>query len=400
MPPIVAMTPEVPAFRRTLLDRAGITPLLSPAVRMIVRNLTRRPLRSGLATAGMALAVAIVVVGGSSADGFHRMRDVQFQGVQREDLSVALRHPRALATARDFLALPGVLAAEPYRVVPARLQGRGRHEDIALYGLPEGGRLRNVVDIDLGRVPRLGAGVILTAWTARHLGLVPGDVLAIEIRENRRRTVTARLEATVEDPLGQAAYMELCALGRLLGEPETYSHASLRIDPARAPALYDQLEHAPQAMAIGIRRSTLESFRSMSEASLDFVRTIVLVFSIIIAFGVVYNTARIALAERGRELATLRVLGFTRGEASRIMLGEIAILATPAIPLGMVFGYLLTGAVAASMTGSRMHVPVIVSLPTYAFAIVVFAASALISALVVRRGIDRLDLVEVLKARE
>jgi putative ABC transport system permease protein len=400
MPPIVAMTPEVPAFRRTLLDRIGVTPLLSPAVRMIVRNLTKRPLRSGLASAGMALAVAVVVVGGSSADGFHRMRDVQFESVQREDISVALRHPRALGTARDFLALPGVRAAEPYRIVPARLLGRGRYEDIALYGLPDGARLRNVVDTEFRRVPRLDAGVVLTAWTARHLGLAPGDLLSIEIRENRRRVVSVRLEATVEDPLGQAAYMELGALGRLLGEPETYSHVSLLVDPTRAPALYDQLQHAPQAMAIGIRRSTFDSFKSMSETSLDFVRTIVLIFATIIAFGVVYNTARIALAERGRELATLRVLGYTRGEASGIMLGEIAILAAPAIPLGLALGYLLTGAVAASMTGSRMHVPVIVSLPTYAFALVVFIVSALVSALVVRRRIDRLDLIEVLKARE
>jgi len=400
MPPIVAMTPEVPAFRRTLLDRVGITPLLSSATRMIVRNLTKRPLRSGLASAGMALAVAVVVVGGSSADGLHRMRDVQFQGVQREDLSVVLHHPRALGSVRELLALPGVRHVEPYRVVPARVSGHGRHEDIALYGLPEGGVLRNVVDNGFRRVPRLGAGVVLTAWTARHLGLLPGDVLAIEIRENRRRVVLAQLEATVEDPLGQAAYMELGALGRLLGEPATYSHASLLIDPTRAPALYDQLEHAPHAMAIGIRRSTLESFRSMSETSLNFIRMIVLVFATIIAFGVVYNTARIALAERGRELATLRVLGFTRGEASAILLGEIAILAAPAVPLGMALGYLLTGVVSTAMTGSRMHIPVIVSPPTYAFAIVVFMVSALISALVVRRRIDRLDLIEVLKARE
>jgi len=399
MPPIVAMTPEVPAFRRTLLDRAGITPLLSSASRMIVRNLTKRPLRSGLASAGMALAVAVVVVGGSSADGLHRMRDVQFEAVQREDLSVALAHPRALGTARELLALPGVRRVEPYRVVSARLFGRGGREDIALYGLPDGGVLRNVVDNEF-RHARPGGGVIVSAWTARRLKLVPGDLLSIEIRENQRRVVTARLEATVENPLGEAGYMELGALGRLLGEPETYSNASLMIDPARAPALYAELKRAPQAMAIGIRRSTLASFRAMSDASLDFVRTIVLVFSVIIAFGVVYNTARIALAERGRELATLRVLGFTRGEASAIMLGEIAILAAPAIPLGLTLGYLLTGVVATSMTGSRMHIPLVVSPPTYAFAVVVFAVSALASALVVRRRIDQLDLVEVLKARD
>jgi putative ABC transport system permease protein len=400
MPPIVAMTPEVPAFRQTLLDRLGVTPLLSAAMRMIVRNLTKRPLRSGLASAGMAFAVAIVVLGGSSADGLNRMQDVQYQAIQREDISLTLDHPRALGTAHDLLALPGVREAEPYRVVPARVLGRGRHEDIALYGLPDGGVLRNVVDTEYRRVPRLGTGLVLTAWTARRLGLAPGDPVAIEIRENRRRVVSARLEATVDDPFGEAGYMELGALGRLLGEPQTYSNASLLIDPARAPALYDQLELAPHVMAIAIRRSTLEAHRAMAETPVNFVRGIVVVFAVIIAFGVVYNTARIALAERSRELATLRVLGFTRGEASGIMLGEIAILAAPAIPLGMALGYRLAGVVAKAMTGARMHIPLIVSPSTYAFAVLVFAASALISALVVRRRIDRLDLIEVLKARE
>jgi putative ABC transport system permease protein len=400
MPPIVAMTPEVPAFRRTLLDRIAITQVQSTAARMIVRNLTKRPLRSGLASAGMALAVALVVLGSSAADGLNRMRDVQYEAIQREDVSLGLDHPRALGTARDFLALPGVRQVEPYRVVPARLLGRGHSEDIALYGLPDGGVLRNVVDTAYRRVPRLGAGVVVTAWTARRLGLVPGELLTIEIRENHRRVVAVRLDATVEDPFGEAGYMDLGALGRLLGEPETYSNASLTIDPARASALYDQLEHAPHAMAIAIRRSTLASHRAMAEAPINFIRTIMVVFAIIIAFGVVYNTARIALAERSRELATLRVLGFTRGEASGILLGEIALLAAPAVPLGLALGYALASVVAAAMTGSRMHIPLVMAPSTYAFAIIVFAVSAVVSALVVRRRIDRLDLIEVLKARE
>lgn len=400
MPPIVAMTPEVPAFRSTLLERAGVAPLLSPATRMIVRNLVKRPLRSGLASVGMALAVAIVVLGSSSADGINRMKDVQYQAAQREDVSVTLARPRALGTARDFLALPGVRRAEPYRAVPARILAGARREDITLFGLPDGGVLRRAVDIAYRPASPPGAGVVLTAWTARALGVAPGALISIELRERERRIVTARLTAVIDEPLGQAGYMELGALGRLIGEPETYGGVNLAVDPARARELYARLKQTPQAAAIGLRRGALATYESMSEASLDFVRGIEILFSVIIAFGVVYNTARIALAERGRELATLRVLGFTRGEASAILFGEIAILAAPAIPLGFLLGYGLTGAVAASLTSSRMHIPVLVSPSTYAFAVVVFAAAALVSALVVRRRIDRLDLIEVLKARE
>jgi putative ABC transport system permease protein len=400
MPPIVAMTPEVPAFRRTLLDRAAITPLLSASGRMIVRNLTKRPVRSVLSSAGMALAIAIVVLGRASGDGMNRMRDVQFQGAQREDVEITLAHSRALGTLHDILALPGVRRAEPYRLVAARLLAGGRREDIVLFGLREGSALRRAVDSEFRPAPRPGSGVIVTAWTARQLGLTPGDLLSIEIREGRRRLVTARLAGVVDEPLGEQGYMELGALGRLLGEPETYSGVDLLIDPVREGQLYARLKEVPQAVAIGLRRGTLATYRVMSDDAVTFVRGVELLFAVIIAFGVVYNTARITLAERGRELATLRVLGYTRGEAFAILLGEIGTLAAPAIPLGFAIGYALTLAVSAALESSQLRVPALVSSSTYAFAVVVFVVAALGSALVVRRRIDRLDLVEVLKARE
>ena len=400
LPPTVAMTSEVPRFRRGLVERAGIAPHLSTALRMMVRNLTKRPLRSGLSSGGMALAVAVVVLGTASGDSFDRMRDVQFQAAQREDIAVTLASPRAVGTARDFLGLPGVTRAEPYRLLPARLLVRGGYEDITLLGLPESGVLRRVVDTDFQRAPRLGAGVVLTAWTAQRLDLAPGDLLSLEIRERRRRVVTARLAAVVYEPLGEQGYMELGALGRLLGEPDTYSGVNLTIDPARAPELYAALKSLPQAVAIGLRRGALSSYRAMSDTATAFVRDILMLFSVIIAFGVVYNTARIMVSERARELATLRVLGFTRREVSAVLLGEIAILAAPATPLGFLVGYGLTALAASAMTGSRMHVPLLVSHATYAFAFVVFVVAALVSALLVRRRLDHLDLVEVLKARE
>ena len=292
-----------------------------------------------------------------------------------------------------------MIRAEPYRVVAARILARGRYQDIALFGLPDGGVLRRPVDSEFVRVPRLGSGIVVTAWTARELGLVPGDPLSIEIREGRRRVVAARLAAVLDEPLGETAYLELGALGRLLGEPDTYAGASLSIDPARGGELYAALKRLPQALEIGLRRGSLGSYREMSDSAVGFVRGIVLIFSIIIAFGAIYNSARIAVAERARELATLRVLGFTRGEIARILLGEVVFLAVPAIPLGLAIGYLLTGALAAAMSGSRMHVPLVVAPATYGLAVAVFLVAALLSALVVRRRLNGLDLVAVLKAR-
>jgi putative ABC transport system permease protein len=400
MPPIVAMSPEVPSFGRGVLDRLGVSAMVTPATRMILRNLSRRPVRSTLTLAGMALALAVVVLGDSSADGINRMRDVRYQGQQRADATVTLAHPRAAGAWGDARALPGVVRAEPFRAVPARVRVGDSDQDLVLYGLRPDARLRRIVDNDFHEQPAPRGGAIVTTWLARRMGLHRGDPISFDIREGRRRIVTTRIAGTVDEPLGVAAYLDLDTLDRLLGEPDTFSGLDLATDPTRSHELYAALKRLPQAVGIDFRVGALASYREMSDTSLRFIRRLVLVFSLIIAFGVVYNSARIALAERGRELATLRVLGFTRGEISKVLLGEIGLLALPAIPLGLVLGWGLTGRVASAMTSERMHVPWLLSPGTYAFAVIVFFIEAAIAALVVRRRLDRLDLVEVLKARE
>jgi putative ABC transport system permease protein len=260
--------------------------------------------------------------------------------------------------------------------------------------------MRHVVDNTYRELSPAREGAVITRWVADELHLHRGDPITLEIRENQRRLITVRLIDTVDEPLFNSVYVELGALGRLLGEPETYSAANLAIDMSRESELYAEVKRLPAAASVDMRRAALANYSKMSDPATDFIREIELVFAVIIAFGVVYNTARIALAERGRELATLRVLGFTRGEVSRILLGEVGALAIPAIPLGLAVGYLLTGVVARAMSGERMHVPLVVSAASYTLAAVVFVAAATASALVVRRGLDRLDLIGTLKARE
>jgi putative ABC transport system permease protein len=400
MPPIVAMAPEVPAFRRSLLDRLGLSRRVAPAAKMVMRNLSRRPLRSLLSAAGMAFAVAIVVLGTALSDGTERTIDVAFARERREDVALQLAHPRARGTIGDFRALPGVLRAEPLRAVPARVLGAGHDQDVLLVGLADGARLRHVVDSRYQEEPPVREGITMTRWLADRTGLRRGDQARIEIRENRRRIVTARVIAIVDEPLMNAIYTELGALGRMLGEPETYTGATLTIDTARARDLFAALKRLPVAASVDLRRAATASFRKTSDQIVHFVQRIEIVFALVIAFGVVYNTARIALAERGRELATLRVLGFGRGEVSAILLGEVGALAVPAIPLGLAAGYALSGLVMGAMSGERMHTPLVVAAGSYVFAAVVFVLAALASALIVRRGLDRLDLIGTLKARE
>lgn len=401
MPPMVAMSPAAPVYRPTRIDRMGIPRWFAPITRMIVRNLARQRLRAALTVAGMALAVAILVLGDSSADSINRIVDAQYHTVQREDVSVLLPNPRSMAVSRQFESLPGVRHAEPYRAVAARVHVDARTRDVTLRGLPTSAVLRRIVDTkSFAVVAPPVDGVLVSTWFAERLRIHRGQLLPIEIREGRRRIVTVRVVGLIDDPAGASLYMDLAALGRLLEEPDTLTSVNLLVDPAHRRELYAVLKGAPHVRAVQLRRGSLANFRAMSDTSLRFIRRIVIVFSIIIAFGVVYNAARIAVAERSTELATMRVLGFRRGEISFVLLGEVAALAIAAVPVGYVLGYKLSAVVAAAMSSDRFRMPVIVEPSTYAYATLVFAASVVASALFVRRRLDHLDLVAVLKARE
>lgn len=402
MAPVVAMTPPAPTYRPTWFDRSGFATRLlhAPAVRMILRSVTRRPMRALLTAGGMSLAIAIVVFGGFTADALARVIDVRFQHEERQDLSFVLTHARSLEQWPTAARIPGVRIAEPYRVVAARIHVSGRVQDVALIGLQSGSRLRTLMDMHYGTMSIPRDGVVVGAWLATQLGIHRGEQVALEIREHRRRTITARVVGTIDEPLGRYVYGDLQTIDRLLDEPNTFSAVNVLVDPARDNELYAALKRAPSILGVEFRKGSLRNFRAMGDESVAFIRKIEIIFAVIIAFGVVYNTARIAVAERAHELATLRVLGFTRRDISAILLGEIGALAAPAIPLGCLIGYLLSSWLASALSSELFRFPVVLDIRTYAFAIFVFAVAAVGSALVVRRQLDRLDLVAALKARE
>lgn len=401
MPPSVAMAPAAPLYRPTFVDRMGLLiRALAPATRMILRSVTRRPLRAALTAAGMSAAIAIVIMGSFISDAMNRVVDIKYQAQERQDMSVVLAHARSLEQWSGVAQLPGVRVAEPYRAVSARLHAAGATRDVVLIGLTPSSRLRRIVDATYRQMSVPPDGVVVSKWLAARANLKHGELVAIEIREDRRRIVTARVATFVQEPLGTYLYMDLNALGRLLNEPNTFRAFNLLVDPARAGELYAALKNAPEAVGVDFRRTAIANFRAMADESIDFIRQIEVFFAVIIAFGVVYNAARIAVAERAYELATLRVLGFTRQEISTVLLGEIGLLAIPAIPLGCFLGYALSARLAAAAASDLFRFPVVVTPATYVFAVVVFSAAVLGAALVVRRRLDRLDLVAVLKARE
>jgi putative ABC transport system permease protein len=300
----------------------------------------------------------------------------------------------------DARHLPGVLDVEPLRAVPVRLRAGARSRTVALTGASAEPRLSRVVDRH-GRVvaPPLD-GLLLSRKLAEVLGIVPGDTIDVELLEGRRTTAREVVAAVVDDALGLNAYMRRDRLDRLAGTGPLVTGVAVTIDPVRQEALFRAVTLTPAVAGIGLRQAAIENFRQTMAENMNLSIGINVLFAAIIAFGVVYNAARVSLSERAHELASLRVLGFTRGEISYILLGELAIMTALALPVGVAIGYALGAAIMLAFDNEVYRLSFTASATTVAWSWLTVMAAAMVSALAVRRRLDRLNLVAVLKAKE
>ncbi|MCC6464418.1 MAG: FtsX-like permease family protein, partial [Planctomycetes bacterium] len=343
LPPAEAMRPPAPpAYRPTLVERLGLQRFLAQPSRMILRQLERRFYKAALSVGAIALAVAIVVWGRAFVDSVYFVLNTQEYDVYRQDVTVSFFEPRPRESLHDLRSAPGVLAAEPFRSVGVRLRAGHRKRLASITGVPDDVTLNRVLDAELRPVKLPAEGLVLSRSLGNALGVGPGDRVTLEVLEGSRPVREAVIAGLVDDYIGMAGYMRMDALSNLLHEDSRISGVHLLVDPARQADLYRQLKATPAVSAVGVKRATMQSLRETLAQNLLISTLFNIVFGTVIAFGVVYNNARISLSERARELASLRVLGLTRGEISYILLGELAVLTVVALPLGCLLGWLLS----------------------------------------------------------
>ncbi|MDI1338072.1 MAG: FtsX-like permease family protein [Lacunisphaera sp.] len=401
LPPAEAMRPEPPAnFRPAFIERIGIAKLLSHSFRIAVRNLERRPAQAAFTVAGLALATALLILPNSFKAGIHEVLDFQWDVVQRQDLNLGLVEPSAARLAHELAQLPGVTSLEPTRNAAVRIHFQGRSRQIGLRSLLIGGQHSRAVDHAGREITPPTDGIIVSAKLAAVLGAKIGDTLLLEALEGRRPVAEVKLRALAEDFTGIAAYMELHAISRFLGEGDVITGASIGLDMSRRAAFLAALRDIPRVSTVAIKETMRQSFRETTAKSMGLIQSIYLTFAVIVAFGVIYNNARISLAERARELATLRVVGMTQREVGAVLVIELVVLALLAVPLGLLLGTGLTTVIIGSINTETIRLPLVFTTYTYTFAVVVVLVASTLSALVVLRKLNQLDLIAALKAPE
>ena len=399
--PAEAMRAPSPGiYKPMLMERWGLQKWLSPALRMVLRTMTRRPLRTSLTVLGVAMSMAIVVTGSFMRDSVAVLMETQFRQALRGDVVGALLEATPANVLYAVGKLPHVTAVEGMRSVPVRLVNAHHSWRGTLVGKTQQPELSRIVDMNFHAFAAPQSGLLLTDRLATKLHLQVGDHVRVELQEGRREVLELPVSALVHEMLGMNAYLERGALNAVLREGDMVNSFTVAVERGFEPALLNRLKDLPR-VAVVISKSTMaKNIEDVTVGNLLMVSSVLTAFAIVIAVGVVYNNARIALAERAWELASLRVLGFTRTEVSAILLGELAIEIVLAMPLGMLLGYLLSKGIVSVIQTDEFFFPFVITPATYAFSAICVVLAGVVSAFIVRRRIDALDLVSVLKTRE
>lgn len=399
--PSEAMRPPAPAHysRRGISDRI-VRIMPDEPSRMILRGLFRRPLRSLAGVLGIAAAQALYIASASSTDNVDRMIELVFERGQRADLALTFAEPRDAHVVSELAALPGVQRVETWRGVPVELAKGPRRVRESLLGLPRGAALMRMVTLDGAVIEPPAQGAIISSQLARKLDARAGDSIEVQVTEGERQHFTVPVAQVIDVPLGAAAVVERGVLARYLGEGEVASGAYVMAEPGRTDALYAALKQAPMIAGVSVSSAALRGIRETISESMGIVTLFNTIFAMLIVVGVTYTAARISLSERARDLASMRVLGYRKGEAGFVLLGELAALALAALPLGLVLGIALSRYITASFSSDLFLIPSAVSARTLAEGVLVVALAAAGTAWLIRRSADRLDLVRALKTRE
>jgi len=399
--PAEAMRPRVPGvYHPTFIESLGWGAAFSPSMRMVFRNMQRNSIRASITVLGVAASIAVLVSGTFWGDAIDLLLTTQFQQVLRADISVGLVEPRNNDALNAMARLPYVSAVEPARSIPVRLVHEHRHWRGILQGRPSVPQLHRVVGLDKHAMPLPSDGLLLTDRLAHKLGLRVGQRVLVEVEEGHRPTLSLPVVAVVSELMGMSAYIERRSLNNLLHEGDVLNRVTLRADRSHEAEVLQHMQQIPVVAAAFSKAAMLANVEGITARNLRIITGVLTVFASIIAVGVVYNQVRVALAERAWELASLRVLGFTRAEVSKILLAEITLEIILAIPIGMLGGLALAKGMVALIETDEFFLPAQVQTSTYAYAVLCVVMTGVISAAIVNRKIRDLDLVGVLKTHE
>lgn len=399
--PAEAMRPESPVlYRRSWIERLGLQKWLDQPMRMVLRQVSRHRFKSTMSVVGVGFAFALVMVGRMSEDALDLALDQDFRKSQPYDLSIQFERAVSPSAEYELARIPGVQKTEASRTVAVRFSHGHRDRLSSIQIFPSEHSLQPILDASGEKVDLPSEGLLLTESLGEALRLHPGDSVWVELLESGQEPVLMRVDGFMNRFFGSSGYATFESLKHLIPDGTAISGVVMEVRDGEENSVERVLKEWPLVAGITSTRGIIDLFYELTAQTWLITAFFVSLFAGGAAFSVVYNNARISLSERSRELASLRILGLTRGEVARVLIGEMWVVVLLAIPVGILLGWGLTWLIIESLQTEMYRIPMNISSETIARATVTILLTALISGVIIRRRIHKLNLIEVLKTRE
>ena len=401
--PAESMRPEAPPIgHRIFLER--IEPLwqrLGFTWKMITRNITRHKFRSGINVFGVMISTALLIIGFFSIDGIDYLMEFEYEKMQRQDVRVSFYLERGKEALYDAKRFEHVDYAEPMLQYPFTLTNDWRTRDVLIVGLQRHSRLQRLLDTEERTVDIGESGLVLSKKLAEMMSLNVGDRVKIKPMIGRvTDEKVVRVSKIIQQYFGASGYMNIEALSRVLNESYAMNSVLLATAPGKAKFMNDELEDIPAVSSIEVKEDSIRNMNETIQMNMKVTSFVTVLFAGIISFSIIYNITSVSLAERERELASLRVMGFSREEVGRILYHENIALGVVGLVLGLPLGIAISKALVTAFDTEMIRLPYHLEPRTFIISITLTLFFVLVSNLAIRRKIHHLDLVETLKERE
>ena len=400
--PAEAMHPVVPTFvKKTFLEKIpGFWRAFNVQGRMAIRNLLRNKNRSIFTLIGMIFTFSMMASFFSLSSMSETMIMDQFTRVQKQDVKLTFVKPMPRSNViRELNDVDGIKRVEPFLEIPVSLKFLNHKKDVIALGISDGSELYNVFDKDGNRLEVPKSGMMVSEQVANKLGVQVGDVLQVESIFAKDEKLNVKIEKIIPQYLGANIYMNQDVLLGLLKQGEMMTSALNAIDERAIPSLKDEYRASKYISIIEVRQEMIDKYEELM-GSATYALWVMAIISIITGFAIVYNSSIISLAERKRELASLRVMGMTPKEVMEVVSVEQWFIGFSGMIAGIPLAFLMSQAMSTSMSNDLYTIPPGTSGNAIVLAFIGTIFAIAVSQVSISRKVKQLDLVAVLKERE
>ncbi len=366
--------------------------------RLTFRNMWRNKKRTIFTVSAISMTVGLMISILMMLDSVDYLFEMAFGDALSYDYKVAFTTDVHQDIVNDLSEFEEITYVEPIAEYPFRLKNGWREKNTMIMGIERNSRVYHLSGLNGGRIDVPREGILLTEGLAESLGVKRGDMLTIEAlnKPGIERQVTVK--GLVEEYMGGSGFMELDVLNGVLQEGSTINNALINLRYNSGNFVRD-IEGMAYVQSVREPDDMVKQYNEYMGLMYAYIGVII-TLSCIMGFAIIYNTTTISIMERKRELASLRIMGFTNKKVSELIFNENTAVSVMGLIVGMPLGRFMGVQMLNYVPEDMMSLPLVIFPKTYVLAAVTVALFVILAQMANMRRISRMDLVEVMKSRE